>query len=662
MSEIDEAALEFELEDSPTFWKSIDKIVEEYPAYRTVVVDLEEFDDVGLATAIAEDPETAENMVREMATDIIKKYRPDVDEVKVEFRNSPLSIDLRDVSVELEGRLLTVEGIVRRVDDVVAEVARIRARCTSDDCGTEFVVERDVVPPEIRCPTCGSTRVEILEYEFTDLQRVTLQEVPELHRKGGRPASVEVEMRSDLVNRLQPGDRVKLTGIPEIKLDRPKPRPGDTGKIVLNARGVDHTESSITEEMVFTESEIEEFREIAEGDPLETVASTVAPHIHGHDDIKRAVALQLFSCVPEGRVRERIHILVVGDPATAKSQILQFVAQELAPRGVYVSAQHVTGAGLTAAAERTEDGWTLEAGAVVLADGGLVAIDELDKASRHDLNALLEAMESGKISVAKAGITATLKARCAVLAAANPEGGRWDPSKHPLEQVNVDPALLSRFDAVFVTRDVPDPEKDEAIAETMVEAYSEGSSTDEDLEVIRRFVSYATSRTDGLEVTEEAKERLKEWFVEKRKDAADAMESGGVTTLPVTRRQMGSVIRFARAHARMRLSDTVEEEDVNVAISVVEDFMNQVLVDEESGTLDADLIETGKTLTHREARTLVLETVRKLAEEFEDGVPRKEVCERLKGRLKEGQVTEILEELKEEGELMEPYPGHYKPF
>jgi len=645
------------LQESDTFLNSVERVIDEYPRWRTVVVDLGELDEPEVAVDVAKNVLDAVRIVQEEAMKIIEQERPEVSGVWVEFRSSPIEIRARDLSVEFKDRLVTVEGIVRRVDNVAAEVSRVTAECPR--CGERFEVRKRDYRPDVKCPNCGAT-TDPEELFYTDYQVAILQEPPEKIEGTEQPATVEVELRYDHINRVKPGDRVKITGVPKVRLDRGRPRPGDTGEIVLEAHGVERSESMhFPEEINFGREEIEEFRQFAESSPLDELVEAVAPHIHGHETIKRAVVLQLFSCVEESNMRERVHVLIVGDPATAKSQILQHVTEKVAPKGVYVSAQHVTGPGLTAAAERTEDGWALEAGAVVMADGGVIAIDELDKASKSDLNALLEAMESGKVSVAKAGITATLNARCAVLAAANPEAGRWQ-GDHPIEEINLDPALLSRFDVILFTRDEPDPDKDRKIAETMMEAF-EGEFDDlsRRYDFYKRYILYATTEYPNVRISKEAREKLSKWFVSVRQKAADMADEGEIRTVPVTRRQMGATIRLARAAARLRLSDTVEPEDVEVALSVMEKFMEEVM--QEEGVLDADVIETGRPKSVREAREYVLRVVRKLSKEYEDGVPKKEIVKAVKNRVDRDKIEEILNDLVEEGDLIQPRPGVYAP-
>ena len=209
----------------------------------------------------------------------------------------------------------------------------------------------------------------------------------------------------------------------------------------------------------------------------EKIRGSIAPSIYGYDDVKEALALQLVSGfekhLPDGaRIRGDIHILLVGDPGIAKSQLLRYMIK-ISPRGIYTSGKSSTSAGLTATAVKDELGdgrWTIEAGALVLADKGIAAIDEMDKMDNEDKSALHEAMEQQTISVAKAGVMATLKSRCSLLAAANPKLGRFDKYEPIAPQINLTPALMSRFDLIFVLTDDPDTKRDSAIAQHILKS------------------------------------------------------------------------------------------------------------------------------------------------------------------------------------------------
>ena len=213
---------------------------------------------------------------------------------------------------------------------------------------------------------------------------------------------------------------------------------------------------------------------------FDKIAKSIAPSIYGYDEIKRALVLQLFGGTPDkmlvdgSRIRSDMHILLIGDPGSAKTRLLQAVTT-MVPKGIYISGKSTTSAGLTAAAERdefSEGGWTLKAGALVLGSGGEVSIDEFDKISDEDKSALLEAMESQTISIAKAGIVAKFNARCSILAAANPKYGRFDPNIYPSEQFDIPPTLLSRFDLIFPIRDMLDEEQDKNIAKHILMQHS----------------------------------------------------------------------------------------------------------------------------------------------------------------------------------------------
>jgi len=640
---------------SKAFRESVERVIDEFPRWRSVVVDLSELD-ADAAMWVARHSEEVEELVREVAVALVEPYRPEVDggQLVVEFRESPLEVEVDDVGIRFTDQLVTVEGIVRRVVERKARVEWAVYKCPR--CKRTFRSTRDDLD-RVRCPRCGREGIPE-EIRLFDCRRIVLQELPE--EAGDQPRTLEVLLPDELSYRdVRPGDRVRITGRPRVCLTG-VPRPDDEFEFSLEACGIRRL-SDPRPELELSREELEEILEMAESDPLERVTELIAPHLYGLGTIKRATGLQLFSCVPErGRARERVHILIVGDPATAKTQLLQYVAEELAPKGVYVSAQHVTGPGLTAAAVHTEEGWVLEAGPAVLADGGLLAIDELDKASKDDLNAMLEAMESGKVSVAKAGITATLNARCAVLAAANPEAGRWQ-GDHPIEEINLDPALLSRFDLILPTHDRPEPERDERILEAMASAHEEEPERAEERELLRKYVAHAVQHYDRVKMTDEALEIIKEWYLGWRERCADLLDRGEIRTVPVTRRQAGAALRLARAHARMRLSEEVEEEDARVATELMDHYIKNVLKDPDTGEPDADTLETGSVKSRREARRLVLRTLRRLAEEHPNGVPKRELVKKLKHRIPRELLEEALRELKRESRVVTPRPECYLP-
>ncbi|MEM0351142.1 MAG: minichromosome maintenance protein MCM, partial [Archaeoglobaceae archaeon] len=377
--------------------------------------------------------------------------------------------NLRSVHIS---KLVAIEGIVRKVTEVRPRVVSAAFKCL--DCGSISYVPQDesLLRYPYQC-TCGGKKFVFLPENSVsvDSQRVRIQEYPENLRGGEQPQSIDVILEGDISGTVNPGDRVIINGIV-----RAKPRGVHQRKLThldlfIEGNSVEIVQQEY-EEFEITEKDKEKIIALAKSEDIyERIVKTIAPSIYGYEDVKLAIALQLFGGVPKKlpdgtEIRGDIHILLVGDPGVAKSQLLRYV-HRIAPRSIYTTGKGTTTAGLTAAAVRDEvDGrWTLEAGALVLADKGIALVDEIDKMRKEDRSALHEALEQQTISVAKAGINAILKARCALLAAANPKYGRFDRYSSIAEQIELSPTLLSRFDLIFVLTDEPNIERDKKLAE-----------------------------------------------------------------------------------------------------------------------------------------------------------------------------------------------------
>ena len=362
-----------------------------------------------------------------------------------------------------------------------------------------------------------------------------------------------------------------------------------------------------------------------------------------------------------------MHILLMGDPGVAKSQLLRYMSM-LAPRGIYASGKSASAAGLTAAAVRDDFGdgrWTLEAGALVLADKGLACIDELDKMTDQDRSSLHEAMESQRISVAKAGITATLQCRCSMLAAANPKYGRFEEDTPIADQIDLPPALMSRFDLIFVLTDKPEKRKDTAITEHILKAHQRGQvrmmpegthidgvdpkrileNTDNirpvyDVEILRKYVAYSKRMTPVM--TEEAKSIIERSYLRIR-----AMGGDG-SSVPITARQLEAFVRLSEASAKMRLSSVVTDVDANRAVDLVEDYLRRIAGSDDGG-FDIDKIATGISSKDRNKMDVVREIMRDFGG---DGLTEDEFVQHGESQgIPESEVRRALKQLHDAGEF-----------
>ncbi|MDZ5812426.1 minichromosome maintenance protein MCM, partial [Halorubrum sp. AD140] len=585
--------------------EEIGTLAQRYPnEQRSLYVD---YDDLfQFDRDLAEDFRTKPDQMREYAEEALRLYDLPADvslgRAHVRIENLPESIDIRGIRVHDDhiGRLVSVKGIIRKATDVRPKVTEAAFECQR--CGTmTYIPQSDggfQEPHECQgCERQGPFRVNFDQSEFIDSQKLRIQESPEGLRGGETPQSLDIDIVDDITGKVSPGDHVTAVGVLHIEQVEQGNEKSAIFDLYMDGVAIS-IEDEEFEDMDITEADKREIIELSNREDIyDAMVDSIAPAIYGYEEEKLAMILQLFSGVtkhlPDGsRIRGDLHMLLIGDPGTGKSQMISYV-ENIAPRSVYTSGKGSSAAGLTAAAVRDDFGdgqqWSLEAGALVLADKGIAAVDELDKMEASDRSAMHEGLEQQKISVSKAGINATLKARCSLLGAANPKYGRFDQYEPIGEQIDLEPALISRFDLIFTVTDSPDPEHDSRLAKHIIKtnyagelntqrtelASSEFTSdqvaemTQEvapeiDAELLRKYIAHA-KRSCYPTMTEEAKELIEEFYVDLRSKGAD--EDAPV---PVTARKLEALVRLSEASARVRLSDTVDREDADRATDIVE--------------------------------------------------------------------------------------------
>jgi replicative DNA helicase Mcm len=522
------------------------------------------------------------------------------------FKGINYKVQIRDLRAADINHLISFDGVIRTVGQVKPKISTAVFRC--QNCGDPVREPQRSTkveyPTEGICKHCGQRARWTIDLEtsrFVNCQRVVMQEYHEGLKASEQPYTIDVELLDDLCGVVNAGTRATLIGMPRV-IEKDKKSLGvDT---IVEGNWIDLGEQSFTD-MIITEAEEIEIRKMAEAeDILHRVASSIAPSIYGHETIKSAIALQLFGGVErirgKNRTRGDIHILLLGDPGIAKSQMLDFVAAT-SPRGVSASGGQSTNAGLTCAAKQDGQGdWMLEGGALVLADSGMCCIDEFDKMSKDDRAAIHKAMEQQKLDVHKAGLNATLMTRCSILAAANPKAGRWDPYGNISEQIDLPPSLLSRFDLIFIMRDVPENELDDKIASHILE----GADTPDGIadDVLRKYIALAKrSCTPGR--SEEANATIKEFYLRLR-----GMNRDG--TVPITPRKLEDLKRLTEASARMKLHDVADASDAKVAVSIVEACLREVAYDDKSGKFDIDRVISNVSGRQRKDVVKVLESMK----------------------------------------------------
>ncbi|MFH0749059.1 MAG: minichromosome maintenance protein MCM [Candidatus Bathyarchaeota archaeon] len=627
--------------------------------------------DSDLADNIIERPDIYLKYVEDAALAQLKIedsfYAEGVKNIHVRFRKLPAITPLRSVGAEYIGKLIMVNGILVRAMSSQPLLTRGSFKCSR--CEQSIMVDQKglsmTFPAVCENPTCRRTGpFDLLEEEseFINLQKIRVQEKPEDLPPGQLPRWLEVKLVEDLVDVARPGDRVTIVGISRTMREYlPKRGTSTAFELLLDANSVDVSgkESEIVQILPEEERAIRELSR----DPRihDKIIRSIAPSIYGYEHIKEAIMYLLFGGIPKTlsdgvSIRGDINVLLIGDPGTAKSQMLQYVTK-IAPRGLYTSGRGSTAAGLTAAVIREKEGsMSLEAGALVLADRGICAIDEIDKMRQEDRVAIHEAMEQQTVSVAKGGIVATLNARASILAAANPALGRYDAYRTITENINLPVTILSRFDLVFIIKDEPNKEVDKSMAEHILELHKTGASRLESPiqpQLLRKYISYAKQFKPSL--TDEAGMRLQEFYLQMR--STDSKES----PVAITARQLEALVRLAEARARVAMRKEVTVEDAQAAILLVQMSMQQVGIDVTTGKMDIDIIMTGKPKSLRDKLQLIISEIVEV-EKTGEMIRDEELYERVERNYSINRIEaeKLLSRLVRDGMVYTPKPGYLR--
>ncbi|NPE31075.1 minichromosome maintenance protein MCM [Methanococcoides sp. SA1] len=677
------------------YWDEILLLANEYPELRSIVVDfpdLEQFD-ADLAYELLEHPDDvipyAEQALREIDIPIEK----DLDDAHVQFINVPNRVAIRELRSKHLLKFISIEGMIRKATEVRPKITNAAFMCMR--CENASFEPQDgpkfVEPTDCENESCGKKgpfKLLIDQSTFLDAQKLQVQESPESLKGGSQPQSLDVDAEDDLAGLVKPGDRLVINGV--LRSHQRTLREGKSTfyDLVLHANSIEYVDQEFDELDISAEDE-ERIVEMG-NDPeiYKMIRGSIAPSIYGYEDIKEALSLQLFSAVPKmlpdgSRVRGDIHILLVGDPGIAKSQLLRYMVK-ISPRGVFASGKSASSSGLTAAAVKDDLGdgrWTLEAGALVMADMGLAAIDEMDKMTKEDKSALHEAMEQQTISVAKAGILATLKSRCALLGAANPKYGRFDKYEGLAEQINMPPALISRFDLIFILLDVPDRTKDSNIAHHILKSQYAGELNEQrqrvphstvtkeevdshmtvimpiiENDLLRKYVAYARRRIFPI-MEDDARDHIINYYLDLRKQG-----EGKDSPVPVTARQLEALVRLAEASARIRLSNVVTIDDAKRTTRISMACMRQVGVDPDTGAFDVDVIASGTSKSQRDKIHQIKDIIKRVSDRHAGAkAPLEEIyAEAETEEISRERAEELITKMKRQGDLLAPDAKHIK--
>lgn len=645
---------------------------------QSLVVDYIDFDSFNpsLAKQITHEPDEMLEAFNEAVLSILREIHPDYeqeirDKIRVRMGNYTVQKGLREINADLIDKLVSVSGMVVRSSEVKPLAKKVAYRCTNCNTVTEAQLKGLVLKKPQKCPACSEKELEMDPETsiFIDFQMVRLQELPEDLPAGQLPHYVEVTVMGDLVDQCRPGDRIMLTGIIRIEQEQLAPQAktslfrlrmeGNNIEYIGGRAGSKDTRS--VERIMISPEDERQIRTIAsKPDAYDKLIASFAPHIYGHETLKESILLLIVGSVTkkleDGSTRRGdINVLMVGDPGTAKSEMLKFAAK-IAPRGLYTSGRGSTAAGLTAAVIRDKSGiMMLEAGAVVLGDQGLVCIDEFDKIKPEDRSALHEVMEQQTCSVAKGGIVATLNARTSILAAANPMYGKYDPYKNITENVNLPVPLLTRFDLIFIVRDIPEREKDNLVASHILEIYKDTEHAAKpaiEIDLFSKYLSYVRETEPAL--TQEAIDIIRSYYMDMRK-----VESEGMIT--VTPRQLEGLVRLATARARLLLKDRVDVEDASRAIYLVEQMLRTAGVDVNTGKMDVGVLY-GKPQSEVSKSKTLMDVFKGLSGSENNDVEEKALIDELvkTGKFKdENDARKYFENAKREGQVYERRPGFW---
>ena len=555
--------------------------------------DIESFDvniAIELKQKMLSNLSVLEDSIRELYLALeINKIPEEVPSIQLIFYSEENPKKLRHLSSDDIGKTIKVQGIVVNASRVLIKGKLLVVECSKCKHTKRIPVEYGMCHVKIPavcekkdgnkdCPM-APYRVVPEKSSYIDYQTLKIQESSDSMPVGEIPRCYTICAERSLCDQMTPGSKVSLTGVYTINEKKTVGRNGDLATIkvpYLYMLGFESDEQgSRSHQQNFTDIEQAKFHELAKDpDIYNKLSKSIAPGIWGHEDIKRAICCLLFGgsvkTLPDKtRLRGDINVLIIGDPSTAKSQFLKFVHQ-VAPISVFTSGKGSSAAGLTAAIikDKSSGEFHLEGGALVLADGGVVCIDEFDKMRAQDRVAIHEAMEQQTISIAKAGITTMLNSRTSILAASNPVFGKFIESMNFQEQIDFKTTILSRFDCIFQVRDIKNAENDQKIAEHIVGLHIKNAHTNVDASLIdshtlKRYIAYARQKCFPR-LSDEAAQVIQDIYVNRRtelKDKTNAKKS----PIPITVRQLEALIRLSESIAKTRLSTVVTKNDVEIA-------------------------------------------------------------------------------------------------
>jgi replicative DNA helicase Mcm len=636
------------------------------------------------------DPELADDYL-----DYPDQFR-DYAEEALRLYDLPVDIDLEEAHVRMAGlpdtqtyypdefsptaeasQYRTIRGDVLVATEPYSVVTTAGFECQRCGTLTRIPQSGDWQEPH-ECQGCerqGPFKLNFEQSEFVDGQTIQVQTPPE--RASGTGRTLQVFVRDDACDQVEMGDRIAVSGTLRLNQQSANGQKQVEFEPYMEGHHIEVEEGSRTDLDIDadTRDRVESLANGAEGEPLDVVAESFAPQVHGYEQVKKALALAIVGgATNTPDLRGMFHVLLIGDPSTSKSLLIER-ANDLAVRSLAASGKGSSSAGLTSTATQGEfsDGrWTLQPGALVKASGGALTIDELDDMQPEDRKSLLEPMSKQSISVSKAGINATLSAQTAVLAAANPKYGRFDQYEPLADQFVFDANLISRFDLVFTFLDEPDEADDRDIADHTTR-YRDGKvrqhrgeeipadqqdviDTPVDDDTLRAWLALASRQPDPIYASDDVRTQLRDSFVSMR--GLNGYDDDA--EVPVTFRKLPGVERVARAVAKLEFSPVIQPRHADAAMELVGQSLQEYQKTED-GTLDADIHETGESKAQRDRKQDVVEMIRELQNDADDSrAPVERIIERLADDYERSRLEKDIQKLLQDGEASEPANGYIR--
>lgn len=606
----------------------------------------------------------------------LKDRFPETEGINVRFKNLPASqrIMIKEIRNKHKNKMVSINARLLRKSEILTQISHSTFECPS--CGQiiSFIQLDEMFKEPSRCGCGRKGKFTLTNTKQIDIQSLVLQDKEEYLEGAEQPATIGALLKEDLVapyktKKLNPGSNIIINGVVKEMPIYIKGRRSVKSRLYIEANYVGFLGESF-DDMIITEKEEKQIKEVAKKEPLNLMIQTLAPTIYGYEEVKEAILLQLFGGVEkileDGRkVRGDTHILLAGDPGVSKTSLLRYV-QQIAPKAVYASGKGSSGRGVSAAVIKDEflRCWTIEAGAAVLANKGILAFDELDKMVNEDRSALHEIMESQSVTISKAGLHASLMAKTTILAAINPKHGRFDVYSEFVKQIELESTLINRFDLIFILRDILHEETDKKLSKHILKAHMKELALDKTLEknkfsdkiFLKKYLSYA-KKNCFPKMTKKAANAIDIYYNETRKKG---YSEGGLFAIPINPRYLEGMIRLAEASARSRLSDKVEEKDAMRAIGIINYCLIELGFDPNTGTIDIDRI-AGTPFSTRSAVNIIKEIITEIAESISGPFPFSNIMEKAKEKnVTEDKAEEAVEKLRREGFIYEPRPGFFE--